>query len=128
MISFYDVAGENMKEHDPNWPQVPNHPYEILIIRGSGSAKTNTILNLINHQPDIDKIYLYAKDPFEAKYQLLINKHERVGSKHCNGPKTFIEFSNNMDDIYEYTDEYNRNKNRKILLFFDDMITDMLNN
>ena len=58
MISFYDVAGENMKEHDPNWPQVPNHPYEILIIRGSGSAKTNTILNLINHQPDIDKIYL----------------------------------------------------------------------
>ena len=61
-----------------NWPYIPDHPYRILIIRGSGSGKKNVLLNLIENQPDIDKIYFYAKDPFEAKYQYLINKKERV--------------------------------------------------
>ena len=55
-----------------------NHPYRILILGGSGSEKTNTLSNLINNQPDIDKIYLYAKDPYEAKYQYLVNKREKV--------------------------------------------------
>ena len=73
MINFDDVTKENIKEHSPNWPQIPEHPYRILIIGGSGSGKTNSLFNLKNQQPDIDKIYLYAKDPFEAKHQFSIN-------------------------------------------------------
>ena len=67
---------ENIEEHNPNWPKIPDHPYRILIIRGSGSGKTNSLFNLRSQQPDIDKIYLYVKDPYEAKYQFLINKRE----------------------------------------------------
>ena len=60
--------------HNPNWPYIPGNPYRILIIGGSGSEKTHVLLNLIKYQrPDIDKIYLYIKDPLESKYQLLIN-------------------------------------------------------
>ena len=69
MINFYDVVKENTKEHNPNWSQISCHPYRILIIGGSGSGKTNSLFNLINEEPDIDKIYLYAKDPYEAKYR-----------------------------------------------------------
>ena len=68
----------NTTEHK-NWPYIPDHPYRILIIEDSGSGKTSLLLNLINNQPDIDKIYLYAKDPHEAKYQFLINKRENTG-------------------------------------------------
>ena len=74
MIIFEDVTKENIKEHNPNWPQIPDYPYRILITGDSGSGKTNLLFNLRSHQPHIDEIYLYAKDPFEAKYQLLINK------------------------------------------------------
>ena len=79
MINFDDYTNENKIEHNSEWPYIPDHRYRILIIGGSGSGKTNTLLNLINTQPDIDKIYLYAKDPYEAKYQYLINKREKVG-------------------------------------------------
>ena len=72
MIIFHDVTKENIKEHNLNWPQIPDYPYRILIIGDSGSRKTNLSFNLISQQPDIDKIYLYAIDPYEAKYQLLI--------------------------------------------------------
>ena len=75
-------------------------------------------------QPDIDKIYLYVKDPYESKYQLLINKRKCTGFKHFNGSKAFIAYSNDMDDIYKSIEEYNRHKKRKILIIFDDMITD----
>ena len=71
MINFDDVVKENKKKYNPNWPQIPDHPYRILIIGGSGSGKTNSLFNLVNQQPDIDKIYLYAKDAFEAKYKFL---------------------------------------------------------
>ena len=73
MINFDEYKNENKKEHNLNWPNIPDHPYRILIIGGSGTGKTNALLNLINNQPDIDKIYLYAKDPYEDKYQYLIN-------------------------------------------------------
>ena len=86
------------------------------------------MLNLINNQPDIDKIYLYAKDPFEAKYQYLINKREKVGLDHCDDHKAFIEYSNDMQDVYRNIEDYNPRKNRKVLIVFDDMIADMINN
>ena len=107
---------------------IPDHPYRILIVGGSGSSNTNALLNLINSEPDIGKVYLYAKDPYEAKHQLLINKRESTGLKNLNDSKAFIEYSNDMDDIYKNIDEYNPNKKRKILIVFDDMIADMLSN
>ena len=68
------------------------------------------MFGLINQQPDIDKIYLYAKDSYEAKYQLLINERESIGLKHFNDSKVFIEYSNDMDDIYKNIEEFNPNK------------------
>ena len=82
MINFDDYVNENKIKHNQKWPYIPDHPYRILIIGGSGSGKTNALLTLMNNQPDIDKIYLYAKDPYEAKYQFLINKREITGLKH----------------------------------------------
>ena len=70
-IINFDVTNKNKTEHNLKWPYILNHPYGILIIGGSGSEKTNGLLNLINNQPDIDKTYLYAKDPYEAKHQYL---------------------------------------------------------
>ena len=122
MINFDDYANENKTKHNPDWPYIPDHPYRILIIGGSGSGKTNALLNLINNQPDIDKIYLYAKDPYEAKYQFLINKRKSVGLEHFDDPKAFIEYSNDMQAVYKNIYEYNLDKERKILIVFDDMI------
>ena len=126
MINF-DV-NENKTEHNKNWPYTLYHPYRILIIGGPGSAKTNVLLNLIENQPDIDKIYLYAKDPYESKYQYLINKREGVGINHFNDPKAFIDYSNDMHDVYENIDDYNPDKENKILIVFDDVIADMIHN
>ena len=82
----------------PHHPH-PDHPYRIFIVGGSGSGKTNALLNLINNQPDIDKLYLYAKDPYEAKYQYLINKREKVGLDHFKDHKALMEKSNDMEDV-----------------------------
>ena len=90
-------------------------------MEASGSGKISPLLNLINNKPDIDKIYLYAKDPYEAKYQLLINKRENTGLKYFHDSKPFIEYSNDMYD--KNIEEYNPNKKRKILAVFDDMIS-----
>ena len=128
MINFDDIVNENKTKHNKNWPYTPDHPYIILIIGGSGSGKTNVLLNLIENQSDIDKIYLYAKDPYEAKYQYLINKREGVGINHFNDPKAFIEYSNDMRNFNENIDDYNPNKENKILLVFDDMIADVIQN
>ena len=78
MINFDYVIRESKKEHNLNLPQIPDYPYRILISGGSRSGKTNLLFNLISHEPDINKIYFYAKDPYEAKYQLLINKRENA--------------------------------------------------
>ena len=99
MINFDDYENENKTEHNSKWLYIPDHPYRILIIGGSGSKKTNTLLHLINNNPGIDKTYLYAKDPYKAKYQLLINKRNNTGLKHFNDPKAFIEYSNYMQDV-----------------------------
>ena len=84
------------------------------------------LFNLISQQPDIGKIYLHAKEPYEAKYQFLINKRESSDLKHFKGSKAFIEYLKYMDNIYKNIEEYNPNKNRKILIVFDYMIADML--
>ena len=127
MINFDEYINENKIEHNSKWPYIPDHPYRILIIGGSGSGKTNALLNLINNQPDVDKIYFYAKDPYEAKYQYLINKREKVGLDHFDDPKAFIEYSNDIQDVYKNIEDYNPRKNRKVLIVFDDMIADMIN-
>ena len=85
-------------------------------------------MNLTKNQEDIDKIYLYAKDPYEAKHQYLINKREKVGLTHYDDPKTFMENSNNMQDVYKNIEEYNPREKGKALIVFDDMIADMINN
>ena len=97
-------------------------------VGGSGSGKTNSLLNFINNQPDIDKIYLYAKDPHEVKYQFLINKKENIGLKYFNDSKAFIEYSNDMEDVYKKINKYNIGEECKILIVFDDMIANMINN
>ena len=128
MTNFGNYTNENKAEHNSNCPYIPDHPYRILITGGSRSGKTNTLLNLINNQPDIDKIYLYTKDPYEAKYQYLINKRENVVLDHFNDPKNFMEYSNDMPDVYKNIEGYNPDKKGKILIVFDDMIADMINN
>ena len=128
MTNFDDVTKENIKEYNPNWPQIHDHPYRITIIGGSGSRKTYSLFNLINQQPDIHKMYLYAKDSYEAKYQFLINKRESTGWKHFNDSKVFIKYSYDTDNIYKNIEECNSNKKRKILIVFDYMITDMFYN
>ena len=127
MINFGDYTNENIIKHNSKWLYIPDHPYRILIIGGSGSGKTNALLNLINNQPNIDNIYLYAKVLYEKKYQYLINKREKVGLNHFDDPKAFMEYSNDMQDVYENIEDYNPIKKRKILIIFD-MIADMINN
>ena len=107
MINFDDYANENITEHNQQWSYILDHPYRILIIGDSGSGKTHALLNLINSLLDIDKIDLYAKDPYEAKYQFLINRRESTGLKHFNDPKAFTEYSNDMQDVYKNIDQYN---------------------
>ena len=128
VINIDEYTNENKTEHSPKWPYITDHPYRILIVGGSGSGKTNGLLNLINNQPDTDKIYLYAKDPYEAKYQYLINKREKVGLDPFNYPKAFMKHSNDMQDVYKNIEDYNPNKKRNILIVFDDMIAEMINN
>ena len=128
MINFDEYTNENKIEHNRKWPHILDHPYIILIVGGSGSGKTNALLNLINNQPDIDKIYLYAKDPYEAKYQYLTNKRDKVGIDHLKDPRVYIEYLNDMQDVYKNIEDYIPNKKRKILIIFDDMIADMINN
>ena len=92
MLNFDYITKENIKEHNPKWPETPDHPYRILIIGGSGSGKTNALLNLPNQKTDIDKNQLYAKGPYESKYQLLINKRENTSLKYFDDSKAFIEY------------------------------------
>ena len=87
------------------------------------------LLNLIkNQRPHIEKIYLYVKDPFESRYQLLINGRERVGIKTLKNPKIFTNYWQTIDDVYENLEDYNPTKKRRVLIVFDDMIADMKSN
>ena len=128
MINLDSITNENNKEHKEKWQFIPNQPYRILIIGGSGSGKINALLNLIREQGDIDKICLYAKDLSEPKYEFLIKKCKYAGIKRLNDPNVFIECSNTMDDVYKNIDDYNPNRERKILIVFADMIANIMSN
>ena len=109
----------NKIKEDNNWP------FRMLIIGPSGSGKTNTLLHLINHLHPIDKLYLYAKDIREPKYEYLINKREQAGIKNLDDPKAFIEYSDDMDDVLDEINNYNKNRDKKVLIVFDDVIADI---
>ena len=102
-----------------------NWPFRMLSIGPSGSDKTNTLLYLINNLHPIDKIYLYAKDMHEPKYEYLTIKREQAGIKNLNDPKAFIEYSDDMDDVLDDINNYNKNRDKKVLIVFDDMIADI---
>ena len=104
---------------DNNWP------LRMLIIGPSGSGKTNTLLHLINNLHPIDKSYLHAKDIHEPKYEYLINKREQAGIKNLNDPQAFIEYSDDMNDVLDDINNYNKNRDKKVLIVFDDMIADI---
>ena len=126
MIELDSITNENNKKHYEmpyEWPYISDHPYRNLIISGSGSGKTNALINLINERNDIDKIYLYVRDLSELKYKYFIKKREDVGIKHVNNPNAFIECSNTLDDVYGNIHDYNSNR-----IVFDDMIVDIMTN
>ena len=93
-----------------------------MIIVGPGSRKTNALINLINEQNDIDKIYLYEKDLNKPKYEYLIKERKDAGIKHLNDRNAFIECSNTMDNVYENIHDYNSIRKRNISIIFDDVI------
>ena len=112
MMKIYNESVEI--KHNPNWPYIPNHSYEILIIGGSGSGKTNMLLNLIRHQrPDIDKNYIYVRDPFKSKYQLLINEREKVETENLKTTKAFIFIHKQLRDLYENLEDCHTTKEKE---------------
>ena len=113
------VSNKNSSSEDSNWP------FRMLIVGPSGSGKTNILLHLINNLHPIDKIYLYAKDIHELKYEYLINKREQTGIKNLNDPYAFIEYSDDMNDVLDDINDYNKNRDKKVLIVFDVMIADI---
>ena len=125
MINLDNVIKKNNENNDKDWP------FRMLIIGPSGSGKTNELLliqNLNNNNNPIDKIYLYAKDLSEPKYEFLINNREKAGIKKFSDSNAFIEYSNTMNDVFENIDDYNTKRKRRVLIVFDDMIVDIMTN
>ena len=114
------VSNKNMSSSEDN-----NWPFRMLITGPSGLGKTNTLPHLINDLHPIDEIYLYAKDLHEPKYEYLANKEEQAGIKNLNDPHAFIEYSDDMNDVLDDINNYNKNRDKKVLIVFDDMIADI---
>ena len=129
MINLDSITNKNnnKKKKNEKWPYILIYPYRILIIGGSGSRKTNALLNLTNEQNDINKVYLYAKDLNKSKYKYLIKKRKDARIKHLNEPNAFIECLNTMDDVCENIHDYNSSRKRKILIIFH-MIAGIMTN
>ena len=119
MLTLDNIVSNKNENKDNNWP------FRMLIIGPSGSGKTNTLLHLVNNLHPIDKIYLYAKDLHEPKYEYLINRREQAGIKTLTDPKAFIEYSDDMDDVLDDINNYNKNRDKNVLIVFDDMIADI---
>ena len=115
MIINYDVSIKI--NYNPSWPYIPNHSYKILIIAGSGSGETNALI--------LTNIYLYVKDPFKSKDQLIINGREKVGIKKLKNTKALIEYPQKTDDVYENLEDHNPTKKIKVLIVFDNVIASM---
>ena len=120
MLNLDDIVRNKKENKDNDWP------FRMLIIGPSGAGKTNTLLHLINNFHPIDKIYSYAKDTDERKYQYLIHKREQAGIKNVNDPHAFIEYSSDMNDALDDINNYNKNRDKKVLIIFDDMIADIM--
>ena len=119
MLNLDNIVSNKKIKEDKNWP------FPMLIIGPSGSGKTNTLLHLINNLHPIDKIYLYGNDIHEPKYEYLIKKKERAGIKNLDDPKAFIEYSDDVNDVLDHINNYNKNRDKKVLIVFDDMIADI---
>ena len=121
MLNLDNIVSNKKKSslEDNDWP------FRMLIIGPPGSGKTNTLLHLINNLHPIAKIYLYAKDIHEPKYEYFINKRQQVGIKNLNDPHVFIEYSDDMNDVLDNINNYNKNSDKKVLIVFDDMIADI---
>ena len=102
MINIDNYVNEDETEHNEKWPYIPDHPHRIIIFGGSGSGKTNALINLINEQNDIDNIYLYARDLSEPKYEYLIKKRKDAGIKHLNNPNPNWVFKYDGSCLWEY--------------------------
>ena len=117
MLNLDEIV--NNKNEDEDWP------FRMLIIGPSGSGKTNTLLHLINNlnkTTPVDKIYLYAKDLAEPKYDFLINNRKNAGIKHFNNLTAFIEYYDDMNDVYADISNYNKKRENKVLIVFDDRL------
>ena len=122
MLNLYNIISNKKKSSSEN----DDWPFRMLIIGSSGSGKTNTLLHLIDKFHPIDKMYLYAKDTDEEKYQYLINKREQAGIKNFNDPYAFREYSNDIIDVLEDINNYNKNRDKKVLINSDDIIADIM--
>ena len=122
MLNLDDIVSNKKKSSS----EKDDWPFRMLIIGPSGSGKTNTLLHLIDKFHPIDKIYLYAKDTDEEKYQSLIIKREHLRIKDLNDPYAYIEYSNDMNDVLEDINNYNKSRDKKVLIIFDDMIADIM--
>ena len=122
MLNLDNIVSNKKKSSYEN----DDWPFRMLIIGQSGFGNTNTLLHLIDKFHPIDKIYLYAKDTDEEKYQYLINKREQAGIKNLNDLHGFIEYSSDMNDVLEDINNYNKKRDKKVLMIFDDMIADIM--
>ena len=120
MLNLDDIVSNKKENKNNDWP------FRMLIIGPSGSGKTNTLLHLINNFHPIDKIYLYTKDTNERKYQYLINKRELAGIKNLSDPRAFIEYLSDMNDVLDEINNYNKNRDKKVLIILDHMIADVM--
>ena len=120
MLNLDDIVSNNKSSSERN-----DWLFRMIIIGPSGSGKTNTLLHLINNFHPIDKIYLHAKDIGEDKYNYLINKGEQAGIKNLDDPHAFIEYSDDMDDVLDDINNYNKNRDKKMLIVFDNMTADI---
>ena len=118
---MFHLDNITIKNDNKDWP------HRKLIIGPTEAGKTNYLLNSIQKDNNvIDEIYLYAKGLGEPKYQLLIDKKEKAGIENFNDSTAFIEYSNTMDDMYENSEDYNKKRKRKVLIVFDDMISQVI--